>query len=84
MRNIKFTYSDSKGKISHREVVVLSEAADFMSAIDLSEYTPEEREYFAENIQLIQQEFLDSLKELGVYSNFRRFKEIGISGLSEV
>lgn len=58
-----------------RDVVVLAKPSENYLMLDLTEYTGEEKDYYEEGYNIIHQEYLAQLKELGVYSNYRNFKE---------
>lgn len=79
MKNVQFTYDNGKGKVSERDVLVVSDANDFMTAIDLSEFNDTEKQYYKEEMQEIHRVFLENIKNLGLGSNWRRFKTTGIS-----
>ena len=78
MKRAQFTYTDGKGKATERDVVVYAFASDFDSAFDLSEYNKDERDYFEEQLLELHEQFLADIKELGLSSNYRRFKTKGI------
>jgi len=79
MKRAQFTYTDGKGKVTERDVVVYASASDFDSAFDLSEYNKDERDYFEEQLLELHEQFLADIKELGLSSNYRRFKTKNIT-----
>jgi len=79
-----FTYDNGKGKVTQRDVLVVSPANDFMEAIDLTDYAEEDKELLADIASLIHRKFLNELKEAGLVDNWRRFKSKGMSNISEV
>jgi len=81
---MKFTYNNGKGKITHRDVEIICGAKDYITAIDLTDYSPEDRDYLREQLLLARQQLLDRVEELGLNDNWRRFKEVGISNVREV
>ena len=48
MKIAKFTYQDLKGKITNRQVLVIAEPSNKVSAIDITELEPAEQQEFAE------------------------------------
>lgn len=70
-----FTYTKKDGSVSERHVFVLKEPSDLMLAIDLTEYSPEERSDFEDLLEQLNQQFKDSIKEVGLASNYRNFNK---------
>lgn len=58
-----------------RDVVVINKPTDNYFMLDLSEYSEDDKEYYETEFNLIHREYLDSLKELGVSSNYRYFNK---------
>lgn len=84
----KFTYTKDNGDISQREVYVAGVPNKNYFTIDLSEYNEEEKEIYIKGIKEIYETYTEGLKEeikaLGLGSNYRFFKEDGISNVEEV
>lgn len=66
-----------------RDVVVINKPSDNYFMLDLSEYTREDKEHYEYEFNRIHREYLDKLKELGVNSNYRYFKEDKITWVIE-
>ena len=78
MKIVKFNYVDSKGKQSDRFVVQMHEATTDLMGFDLTEYSPEDRIEMMNRIQDVQNDYNQSLKDLKLSSQIRRFKEDGM------
>ena len=76
-----FTYEKDNGETSDRCVFVISPASDNMLTIDLSEFIPEERDYYEAELTRIHNEFLENIEEIGLKRNWRSFKSKGIKPL---
>lgn len=85
MKLAKFEYTDLKGKVTNREVCVVSMPSNKLSGIDVTELSEEEQAMFSAEYDLLVEEFqgkLTALKEqYGVNHNFRQFLEAGIKFL---
>ena len=85
MRKFKFNYVDSKGKTTRdRVAVVIAPPSDCYMCIDVTEYEPEDREYYLKEIEEAHAVFLQNIADIGLSSNWRRFKESGIFNVEEV
>lgn len=58
-----------------RDVVVIAKPTDNYFMFDLSEYSDSEKEYYEGQFNLIHENYLAEIKELGLSSNYRYFKE---------
>lgn len=74
----KFTYTKPTGDVSDREVFIISVPNDMYFGIDISEYSEEEKEAYAEALNDIYEEYnvllKEEIKQLGLSSNYRNFK----------
>lgn len=77
MKIAKFTYQDLKGKVTEREVLVVSEPTNKISGIDLSELESDEQQEFAEAYAAIMAAARSELQALAVAwdlkYNYRQF-----------
>ena len=80
---IEFDYIDSKGKHSHRIIWPVNGPTDKYLGIDLSEFPPEEQEFLKDQLDDIYNVYLEEIKQLGLGSNYRYFKEENISGINK-
>jgi len=69
-----FTYEKANGDVSVRTVVPIHPASASMLAIDLSEYEPDERIYYAREVERLQEEFKQEIESLGLGTNWRNFR----------
>jgi len=69
----RFHYTDLKGKESDRVVYPLSIVDDKIFAIDVSEYSAEEREEYGYILEAIHKQYIQAIKDAGLSSNFRYF-----------
>lgn len=85
MKLAKFEYTDTKGKITQREVFVVTMPTNKLSGIDVTELTEEEQAVFAIEYDALVDEFhskVDALKkQFDITHNFRQFLETGIKNL---
>ena len=79
----EFDYTDAKGKHTHRVVYELSPVSDKMLAIDLTEFSEEERNFYAEQLENLHAVMKEEIKQLGLGNNYRFFKEEGITNVSK-
>ncbi len=70
-----FIYHKPGEEPKERFVVEISPISDSMLAIDLTEYDEDERGELEEVIEGLKRSFIQALYDIGVKSNFRRFKE---------
>lgn len=79
----QFTYTKENGSVSERDVFILAAPYPDFFGIDLSEYSAEERDFYAEQLEQmyadIKLETDSYLKHLGLKNNYRRFKADGVS-----
>lgn len=78
---MEFTYEDAKGKVTERSVIVIKEPTDSYLTIDLTEFSPDERDYYEDEYYLLEKAFQDGLRELGLSQNYRRFKRNRMSDI---
>lgn len=74
IKHFKYLKPDSEN-ISSRVVWEIHPASDKMLAIDLSEFSEEERDYYIEQLTAIYQVLKEDIKQLGLNSNYRYFKK---------
>lgn len=70
-----FNYKKSAKDISTRAVFLLSGPSDKYFGIDLSEFPPDEREYYARELEILAETMKLGIEELGLKSNYRLFTE---------
>lgn len=58
-----------------RDVLVINKPSDNYFALDLSEYSIAEQEFYAEGVKELHDEYIAKLKDLGVSSNYRYFNK---------
>ena len=77
MKIAKFTYQDLKGKVTEREVLVVSEPTNKVSGIDIGELAAAEQQEFAEAYQQLLNTFVAEVSALkaawDVKHNYRQF-----------
>lgn len=73
-----FDYIKKTGEVSNRCVWVISPPSDKMLAIDLSEYSEEDKNYYIEQLTDLFYVLKEDIKQLGLESNYRYFKKDGI------
>jgi hypothetical protein len=82
MKYTEFTYTDAKGKTTHREVLVIQEPSNKLMGIDVAELTQEERKEFSREYDEILADFVTALEMLksdyDVKHNLRQFIETNI------
>jgi len=79
-----FIYHKKDGTSKERFVVELHPISNTMLAIDLTEYDENERQELEDAIEYLKQDFLSNLYDLGVGSNFRKFKSDRIEEIDNV
>ena len=83
MKYTEFTYTDAKGKVTDRKVLVIQEPSNKLMGIDVSELSEADRDDFAKGYDEIHQEFLKVIEVLknnfDVKHNFRQFIDTNIS-----
>ena len=77
MKFAKFKYTDAKGKVSNRKVLVISEPSNKLAALDVAELTEVEVAEFAEQYEAAKQAFVAQIEvlkqEFDLKHNFRQF-----------
>ena len=63
-------YKDKK-----RDVVIISKPSDNYFMFDLSEYSDEDKEYYAIEYEILHEKYLNDIKALGLSSNYRYFNK---------
>lgn len=85
MSNVKtFGYTKANGHSSVRTAYILHGASDLALCIDLSEFNDKEQTYYEAKIDSIRNTFFESLKEAGLGSNIRTFKEEKMNYIEEL
>ena len=83
MKYTEFTYTDAKGKVTDRKVLVISEPSNKLMGIDVSEISEDSRKDFAAAYDEILTEFLVMVEELksefDVKHSLRQFIDVNIS-----
>jgi len=64
MKYTEFTYTDAKGKITQRKVLVIQEPSNKLIGIEVSEIEPEDCNSFADEYANLYQQFIDAVEEL--------------------
>ena len=80
---LEFDYVDAKGKHSHRVIWPIVAPGDKYFGIDLTEFDEPERKFLTTALNDIYTVYLEEIKQLGLGSNYRYFKEGGISGFTK-
>lgn len=70
-----FKYMKPEGEISSRIAWEIHPASDKMLAIDLSEFSEEDRNYYIEQLNDLYTCLKEDIKQLGLSSNYRYFKK---------
>ena len=70
-----FVYKKPEGDISERYVWEVHPASDKMLALDLSEFSEKDREYYVEQLTALYDVLKEDIKQLGLGSNYRFFKK---------
>jgi hypothetical protein len=83
MKYTEFTYTDAKGKVTDRKVLVIQEPSNKLMGIDVSEVSEEYRTEFMEEYNILHKRFLESVdllkSELDLTHSFRQFIDTNIS-----
>lgn len=69
----EFTYTDKKGKVTNRVTYTIHPASPKMLALDLTEYSIEERNILIAKLQEADDVYKGSLENLGLGSQYRFF-----------
>lgn len=82
MKYTEFTYTDAKGKVTQRKVLVIQEPSNKLTGIDVSEIEAEDCNSFADEYKDLYQQFIDAVEELkddyDLKHSFRQFIDINI------
>jgi hypothetical protein len=82
MKYTEFTYTDAKGKVTDRKVLVIQEPSNKLMGIDVSELSEEDRDSFSDEYEEILADFLYAVETLksdyDVKHNLRQFIESNI------
>lgn len=77
MKFAKFKYTDAKGKVTNRKVLVVQEPSDKLQAFDVAELNEVEVAEFAEAYETAKQAFVAQIEvlkqEYDLKYNFRQF-----------
>jgi hypothetical protein len=75
----QFEYTKETGDVSQRTVIILNKPSDKILALDVTEFSTAEREYYNEAVEDAQEIFRETIKNLGLGSQYRYFKKAGIT-----
>jgi hypothetical protein len=64
MKYTEFTYTDAKGKVTDRKVLVIQEPSNKLLGLDVSELSLEDREFFAAEYAVLLENFINAAEEL--------------------
>ena len=82
MKYTEFTYTDAKGKVTQRKVLVVQEPSNKLMGIEVSEMEPTDRDAFAAEYDDLLQQFIDAVEDLkadfDIKHNLRQFIETNI------
>lgn len=79
----EFIYTKADGTSSERVVIPLREPTEMMLAIDVSEFSEEEKEAYSKAVEEAQEIFKQMIKEIGLSGNYRNFKKEGIQRITD-
>lgn len=74
----RITYRKKNKEVTERVVYPIQEPCDSMLAIDLTEFSEEERENYQVILEEMSKAFKDAINEVGLSHNYRRFLKEGI------
>ena len=74
-----FTYTKADGSSTDRVVLVLKEPTEMLLALDITEFSLEERAIYIAEVEEAEDTFKQSIKNAGLGSQYRFFKKEGIS-----
>ena len=80
----KYNYTKADGSTTPRTVYEIAKPSDMLLAIDLSEFSPPERDEFEAGLQQLYDEYLTGIEQLGLGNNWRYFKTKGMTPRKEV
>ena len=82
MKYTEFTYTDAKGKVTNRKVMVIQEPSNKLIGIEMGEMEPEDRVAFMAEYNNLLQQFIEAVNDLkadfDVTHNLRQFIETNI------
>lgn len=82
MKYTEFTYTDAKGKVTNRKVLVIQEPTNKLLGIEVSEIEPADRDAFAAEYDGLLQDFIDAVEDLkadfDLTHNLRQFIQTNI------
>lgn len=82
MKYTEFTYTDAKGKVTKRKVLVIQEPSNKLMGIEVSEIDVADRAAFAAEYDKLLQQFIDAVEDLkadfDVKHNLRQFIDSNI------
>ena len=82
MKYTEFTYTDAKGKVTNRKVLVIQEPSNKLMGIEVSEIDVADRAAFAAEYDKLLQQFIDAVEDLkadfDVKHNLRQFIDSNI------
>jgi len=74
-----FEYKKADGSVSDRVAIVLSKPIENVMMLDVTEFSKEEQALYSEAVEEAQLMFKETIKNLGLGSQYRYFKKEGIS-----
>jgi hypothetical protein len=74
----KIIYKDKE-----RDVYTIAKPSDCYFMLDLTEYTEEEKDFYLSEYKRLHKEFLQAVKDVGLSSNYRNFKEDKIEWINK-
>lgn len=74
----RFTYTKANGDTSERVVYPIQMPSDSLFGLDLTEFTEEEQDHYAAQLELLYADVRDAIIDMGLNHQYRRFKEAGI------
>lgn len=82
MKYTEFTYTDAKGKVTQRKVLVIQEPSNKLLGIEAGEMEPEDVVAFMAEYNKIHQQFIEAVNDLkddfDVTHNLRQFIDVNI------
>lgn len=70
-------------KNKERNVIIIHKPSDSYLMFDLSEYSDEEKKYYEDKFKEVHKQYLAEIKDIGLNSNYRNFKEDKIEWLDK-
>lgn len=82
MKYTEFTYTDAKGKVTNRKVMVIQEPSNKLLGIEVGEMEPEDRVAFMAEYNNILQQFIEAVNDLkddfDLTHSLRQFTDVNI------